>query len=377
MLRSEVANSRKNASEAKAGAELSLYGITKKYSETAAVDNLDLCVAPGEFVTLLGSSGSGKSTTLMMLAGFIAPTSGRITIAGKDVTRLEPARRNLGVVFQHYSLFPHMTVAQNVAFPLEMRKLPKHIITDKVSTALSMVQLSDKQARYPRELSGGQQQRVALARALIFGPQALLMDEPLGALDKNLREHMQLKIKRLHTELGATVVFVTHDQEEALTMSDRIAVMQHGRIAQIATPTEIYSRPVNRWVAEFIGQSNLLAGTVSSVESDGRYCVELKSGERLSIDGIKGLKRDDAVYAVLRPETIRLDASDMSGNRVQATVNEVLYLGHTVKLTASLADGTTLQVQAQNTLHGAPVHPGQAVTLYWPSDALWLIGAAS
>src|SRR5271156_2298598 len=222
------------------GAELHLSGITKMYGRAAAVNNLNLTVAPGEFVTLLGASRSGKTTTLMMLAGFTSPTSGEINIGGRNVTNLPPGKRNLGVVFQNYALFPHLTVAQNLAFPLQMRGVDSRTISTAVTQALELVRLPDKHGSFPRELSGGQQQRIALARAIISQPQALLMDEPLGALDKNLREHMQSEIRQIHKSLGATVIFVTHDQEEALTMSDRIAVMHKGGIAQIALAEEVY-----------------------------------------------------------------------------------------------------------------------------------------
>ncbi|MBJ7221536.1 MULTISPECIES: ABC transporter ATP-binding protein [unclassified Brenneria] len=356
--------------QVKAGAELRLEGLTRRFGQTAAVDNLNLKVEPGEFVTLLGASGSGKTTTLMMVGGFTAPTAGRILIGGKNVTDLPPAKRDLGVVFQNYALFPHLSVFRNLAFPLEMRGVSGKVIRRKVADALDMVQLSDKSQRLPDELSGGQQQRIALARALIFEPQALLMDEPLGALDKKLREYMQLELKRLHTSCGATVLFVTHDQEEALTLSDRVAVMQDGRIAQIDTPQSLYERPENRWVAEFIGQSNFIGGYIDGVDAAG-YDVRLDSGERVRGRGVRHLSGGQRVSAVLRPEKIRLAAAGRLA--VNAVVSEVLYLGHTVKVTVRLNDGTALLVQTQNIDLERAITPGMTISLGWRPESLWFI----
>ncbi|PWC13445.1 ABC transporter ATP-binding protein [Brenneria corticis] len=365
-----VANLSLRSGQLKAGAELHLEGLTRRFGHTAAVDNLNLTVEPGEFVTLLGASGSGKTTTLMMVGGFTAPSKGRILIGGRDVTHLPPAKRNLGVVFQNYALFPHLSVFRNLAFPLEMRGAAGNVIRQKVADALEMVQLADKGHRLPRELSGGQQQRVALARALIFEPQALLMDEPLGALDKKLREHMQLELKRLHTSSGSTVLFVTHDQEEALTLSDRIAVMQDGRIAQIDTPQSLYEQPQSRWVAEFIGQSNFIGGYIDGVNAAG-YDLRLDSGERISGRGVKHLSYGQRVLAVLRPEKIRLAAEDQLP--LNAVISDVLYLGHTVKVTVRLNDGTALLVQAQNIDLEKAIIPGMVVSLGWQPESLWLI----
>lgn len=363
---------------ARRGAELRMEGISKLYGKSAAVRDLDLTVHAGEFVTLLGASGSGKTTTLMMLAGFTLPSAGRITIAGRDVTGLPPGKRDLGVVFQNYSLFPHLTVAQNLAFPLEMRGMAKARIGQEVQRVLELVKLPQMAQRYPRELSGGQQQRIALARAIIFAPQALLMDEPLGALDKNLREHMQVEIKRLHASLGATVVFVTHDQEEALTMSDRIAVMQDGGIAQIAAPTEIYERPANRWVAEFIGQSNFLPGRVENLDADAAV-VRLDSGELVRMRGALRPAIGARVNGVLRPERIRVlpvdQASDLPGGALRAQVDDVLYLGHTLKLGVRLADGTVLMTQSSSGAHARAPQVGDAVALSWEQDSVWMVAS--
>ncbi|WP_409306200.1 ABC transporter ATP-binding protein [Pectobacterium sp. B1J-3] len=352
------------------GTEIRLQGITRHFGQSVAVDNIDLTIEPGEFVTLLGASGSGKTTTLMMVGGFTAPSSGQILLGGKNVTNMPPAKRNLGVVFQNYSLFPHLTVARNLAFPLEMRGVSRAAIGKKVADALDMVQLADKKHQFPRELSGGQQQRIALARALIFEPQALLMDEPLGALDKKLREHMQLEIKRLHTSSGSTVLFVTHDQEEALTLSDRVAVMQDGRIAQIASPQFLYEQPANRWVAEFIGQSNFISGRVHAIKADG-YDVILDSGESITGRGVKHLICGQRVLAVLRPEKIRLAAPEILP--VKAVVTDVLYLGHTVKATLRLNDGSVLLVQTQNNHLEKTLVPGMDLSLGWQPEDLWFV----
>ncbi|VFR34436.1 Putrescine transport ATP-binding protein PotA (TC 3.A.1.11.1) [plant metagenome] len=367
-------------SSARRGAELKLEGISKFYGASAAVKDLDLAVQAGEFVTLLGASGSGKTTTLMMLAGFTTPSAGRITIGGRDVTALPPGKRDLGVVFQNYALFPHLTVAQNLAFPLEMRRMPRARIDAEVRRALELVQLADKGGRYPRELSGGQQQRIALARAIVFEPQALLMDEPLGALDKNLREHMQVEIKRLHTSLGATIVFVTHDQEEALTLSDRVAVMQDGRIAQIAPARDIYEQPASKWVAGFIGQSNFLPGVIET--RDGEDCVvRMAGGERIKARGNVAPTIGQEVVGILRPERVRVAAADSAadvaapaGSRLSATVIDTLYMGHTVKLGLQLADGTVLRSQSASDGHASLPAVGATVSVQWDPGSVWLVG---
>src|SRR5216684_2196131 len=244
-------------------------GIQKTYDgEHLVVKNLDLDIRKGEFVTLLGPSGSGKTTTLLMIAGFEVPTSGAIELAGDDLAATRPFQRNIGMVFQSYALFPHMTAWKNVVFPLKMRRFPKHEMKARADRMLDLVGLRQFADRYPRELSGGQQQRVALARGLVFNPDVLLLDEPLGALDKNLREQMQVEIKRIHREVGITMIYVNHDQTEAMTMSDRVAVFCNGKVEQVGSPLEVYNRPVNRFVGEFIGDSNFFAGRVDSSRPD-------------------------------------------------------------------------------------------------------------
>jgi len=283
------------------GSYLSLRGLVKSYDgRSKAVDGVDLDIARGEFVTLLGPSGSGKSTTLMMVAGFEEPTAGAIHLGGRELVGTPPYRRNIGVVFQSYALFPHMTARRNVEFPLLMRRLDAAAVRARVDRVLDLVGLREVASRYPRELSGGQQQRVALARALVFEPDVLLLDEPLGALDKNLREQMQVEITCIHREVGITTVYVTHDQTEAMTMSDRIAVFNRGRVEQAAPPLEVYTRPATRFVAEFVGDSNLLEGR--AVEAGIR--IE-RLGATLDVGGRRP-PADEVVDLVIRPENIRV-----------------------------------------------------------------------
>ncbi|OQS38886.1 spermidine/putrescine ABC transporter ATP-binding protein [Chromobacterium haemolyticum] len=307
--------------------------IQKSYDgENLIVKNLNLDIRQGEFLTLLGPSGSGKTTSLMMLAGFETPTGGEIQLAGRSINRVPPHKRNIGMVFQNYALFPHMTVAENLAFPLSVRGVSKAHIQDKVKRALAMVQLDAFAGRHPGQMSGGQQQRVALARALVFEPQLVLMDEPLGALDKQLREHMQMEIKHLHQRLGVTVVYVTHDQGEALTMSDRVAVFHQGEIQQVDAPAQLYERPGNAFVANFIGENNRLQGTLLS--QDGERClVELERGERVAALAVKVGETGSRVSLSVRPERVHLNArSEACANRFSGRVAEFIYLGDHVRV---------------------------------------------
>ena len=289
------------------GCTLALRALTRRYPNFTAVDGIDLDVASGEFLTLLGPSGSGKSTTLMMVAGFTTPSRGRILLNGNSIGGLAPERRNIGVVFQNYALFPHMTVFENVGFPLRMRRQPRAAIEERVTTALRLVQLGGLGDRMPRQLSGGQQQRVALARSLVFNPDLLLMDEPLGALDKNLREQMQFELKRLHRELGMTILYVTHDQqEEALTMSDRIALMNKGAIAQVGTAEDLYERPTSRFVAEFIGESNIIEGRLENTAGGNAGWFLTANGVRLPVLLDGGANCSERQLLVLRPEKLSL-----------------------------------------------------------------------
>lgn len=306
-------------------------GISKSYGPLSVVDNLDLDIAKGEFVSLLGPSGSGKTTLLMMLAGFETPTKGLILVDGEPVNHVPTYKRDMGVVFQSYALFPHMTVEENIAFPLQMRGISKPESATRVAKALDMVQLSAMADRWPAQLSGGQQQRVALARALVFEPRVVLMDEPLGALDKQLREQMQLDIRALHNRLGLTIVFVTHDQSEALTMSDRIAVFNKGRIEQIGPPREIYDRPTSRFVAEFIGETNLLEGTVASIEK-AQSRIQLGIGRHIVAGQADTLRAGQRVFLCVRPERIELKERPGVLNTVAGEVADCVYQGDHLRI---------------------------------------------
>jgi ABC-type Fe3+/spermidine/putrescine transport system ATPase subunit len=311
---------------------------SKVYGRVEALAPTDLTVGAGEFLTLLGPSGSGKSTLLNLAAGYLEPSSGRIWIGERDVTGVPARHRNIGMVFQNYALFPHMTVAENVGYGLKVRRVPRQEIARRVSEALELVQLSGMEGRGIGQLSGGQQQRVALARALVIEPDVLLMDEPLGALDRQLRKAVQLEIRRLHAAHRRTTIYVTHDQEEALVMSDRIGLMRNGRIVQIGTAAELYDRPANTFVASFLGESNLLAGTVEEL-SEGAARLRV-SGLDLLIDGTAspGLRPGTTAAALIRPENVRLDESD----GVPARIKEVVYLGELIAVRLELVDGTTL-----------------------------------
>jgi putative spermidine/putrescine transport system ATP-binding protein len=342
--------------------------VEKSYDgETLVVRELDLSISQGEFVTLLGPSGSGKTTTLMMLAGFEMPTRGRILLGGSEITRTPPHKRGIGMVFQNYALFPHMTVAENLAFPLEVRRLGKAEVKARVERALDMVKLSPFGARKPSQLSGGQQQRVALARALVFEPRLVLMDEPLGALDKQLREHMQYEIKHLHGRLGVTVVYVTHDQSEALTMSDRVAVFNNGRIEQVASARDMYERPETAFVAQFIGENNELSGTVDRLE-DGVACVRLACGSLVRARAGSGLGTGGSVIVSVRPERVRLDRQGWQGqerqNSFAATVREVIYHGDHLRLRLA-AFGSEDFIVKSSVTDGARPEAGAEIHIGW------------
>jgi putative spermidine/putrescine transport system ATP-binding protein len=338
--------------------------VEKMYGSFHAVRTLNLSIGRGEFLTFLGPSGSGKTTTLNMLAGFERPSRGVIMLDGKSVDRLPPYERNIGMVFQNYALFPHMSVQQNVAFPLSVRKIQKADIGPRVRRALEMVRLEQFGERKPAQLSGGQQQRVALARALVFEPSLVLMDEPLGALDKKLREHMQIELKQIHEMLGVTIVYVTHDQSEALTMSDRVAVFDRGAVVQIGTPTGLYNEPATAFVASFIGENNLLDGVVERVGS-GQCIVALPTGLQATACAIGGLKPGDPAHLSIRPERIGLaEAGGRADNRFPATVDGRIYLGDHQRLLARLANGqvVTLKIGPE----GAPA-AGETIDLCWSS----------
>jgi putative spermidine/putrescine transport system ATP-binding protein len=324
------------------------------------VRSLDLDIRRGEFLTWLGPSGSGKTTMLMMLAGFEAPTAGEILLEGRSLAAVPTHKRSMGVVFQNYALFPHLTVAENLAYPLRRRRMGRADIQSALRRAIAMVNLTGLEARYPSQLSGGQQQRLAVARALIFQPAIVLMDEPLGALDKNLREQMQLELKHLHAELGATIVYVTHDQSEALTMSDRIAVFHEGVIQQLASPEEIYERPVNSFVANFIGENNALPGRVEAM-AGGTCRVRLETGDLIGALPV-GVARDGRTLVSIRPERLRLGRGAAGdGNRLRASVAETIYSGGHVRL--HVKAGSTPLMMKLPLDEARDLQPGTAVTL--------------
>jgi putative spermidine/putrescine transport system ATP-binding protein len=362
----------KKTAAAAAHPALSLRGLVKRFGDVPAVDGVDLEVTRGEFVTLLGPSGSGKTTTLRMIAGFTAQTAGTIEVDGVDMSHVPPYRRDVGMVFQNYALFPHMTAAQNIAFPLQMRRVGRSEIRTRVAEALGLVKLDALGDRYPRQLSGGQQQRIALARAVVFRPRLLLMDEPLGALDKKLREALQLEILRISRQLGATVVYVTHDQEEALVMSDRIAIFNHGRIEQLGGGEELYDRPVSLFVADFIGESNILRGRF---ERDGNGGWLTRAAWRWRVGPAwmerSALESGVAAALVVRPERLQLIAADAAPdtgvNAVEAAVTEVLYLGSTRKFELALPDGVPAVVRQPIGTPG-DWRPGDRVQLAWSID---------
>ena len=348
--------------------------VRKTYDgETLVVKNLNLAISRGEFLTLLGPSGSGKTTSLMMLAGFEVPTSGDIRLAGRSIAGLPPHKRDIGMVFQNYALFPHMTVAENLAFPLSVRKRPKAEIGERVAKALRMVHLEKFGGRRPAELSGGQQQRVALARALVFDPQLVLMDEPLGALDKQLREHMQLEIKHIHESLGVTVVYVTHDQTEALTMSDRIAVFNHGVIQQIDLPDRLYQEPCNSFVANFIGENNRLTGIVRDI-SGGVCRVELPTGESVLATAVSVDRAGQPTTLSIRPERIALDRGGTGGtgagreNHLGARVLERIYLGDHLRLRLAVADSDDFMVKVPFADEVQAFQAGHDVSVRWGAE---------
>ena len=351
---------------------LVLRGLAKRFGDATAVDGVDLDVRKGEFVTLLGPSGSGKTTTLRMIVGFTRQDAGTIEIDGQDMSRVPPYRRDVGMVFQNYALFPHMTAAQNVGFPLQMRRAPRREVAERVAEALALVKLESFGDRYPRQLSGGQQQRIALARAVVFRPRLLLMDEPLGALDKKLREALQLEILRVSRQLGATVIYVTHDQEEALVMSDRIAIFNHGRIEQLGSGEDLYDRPISLFVADFIGDSNILRGRFER-DGDGGGVRGDEATWRVGSAWVarSGLADGSPAALVVRPERLVIRPIDHPAetgvNSVTATVTEVLYLGATRKFELAVADGLAAVVRQPIGTPG-DWRPEDRVQLAWAVD---------
>ncbi len=349
--------------------------VQKSYDgETLVVKNLNLDIARGEFVTMLGPSGSGKTTTLMMLAGFETATHGEISLDGQSINLVAPHKRGIGMVFQNYALFPHMTVGENLSFPLEVRGMAKPDRDVKIKRALDMVQMGAFTNRRPAQLSGGQQQRIALARALVFDPKLVLMDEPLGALDKQLREHMQFEIKRLHDSLGVTVVYVTHDQGEALTMSDRIAVFNDGIIQQLATPSDLYERPGNGFVASFIGENNRLPGVIETISGD-RCTVRLADGELIDATPVNVTQKGQKTLVSIRPERVeRQTAKAASSHVIDAEVLEFIYMGDVFRTRLRVAGTDDFVMKSRNAQGEAPLRPGEKIKVGWhPQDARALV----
>ncbi len=345
-------------------------GIARRFGDVVALDDLSLEVSEGEMVSLLGPSGCGKTTLLRVMAGFTRPDAGTIMIGGEIMNDVPSEKRNLGMVFQSYSLWPHMTVGRNVAFGLECRGVPRHELAERVAGALDLVELGAMVDRYPRQLSGGQQQRVALARALVYEPSILLLDEPLSALDRKLRERMQRDLRALQQKLAITAIFVTHDQEEALILSDRIAVMSDGRIIQAGEPREVYEQPRNHFVADFVGRTNSFSATVTSTAT-GEVAIRTDSG--LGLSGYSAVARSpgDLVNAVIRPEKIAVSSDN---NGLEARITEISYVGPVTYLTCRLAGGSDVVVARQNSDPGSSDFAvGGSCRLTWPSENLVII----
>jgi len=376
-IRPAEAGTRPVESDATRRIKVRLSGVGKRYGLVTALHPTDLEMRAGEFVTLLGPSGSGKTTMLNLIAGMTAPTTGRVWIDGKDVTDVPANKRELGMVFQHYALMPHMTIFENVAFPLRVRRRSKAEIETEVAKALSLVRLPDVGTRKPRELSGGQQQRIAIARCLVYSPSIILMDEPLGALDKKLREELQLELKRLHRELGMTILYVTHDQEEALTMSDRIVLMNGARIEQMGAPEELYFRPRSLFAATFLGDSNILTGMVKS--TGAVVDVETPYGTFRSSEIEPGTASvGDAVQILIRPENFHTQraSAERNDNRITGQMVSSIAYGGVTKTFVRLSDGKQLVVQELTKAGRMTVEPGTPATLSWNAGDGWILPPA-
>jgi spermidine/putrescine transport system ATP-binding protein len=362
-------------SEEHAGGRVQLQGLTKRYGAALAVRGIDLDIPPGEFFCLLGPSGCGKTTTLRMIAGFERPNSGRILLDGRDVSGTPPNKRNVNTVFQSYALFSHLTVAENVAFGLRFTRTSKEETRSRVSQALSLVQMEEFRDRKPHQLSGGQQQRVALARALILNPSVLLLDEPLGALDAKLRKTLQVELKALQEQVGVTFIYVTHDQEEALTMADRLAVMSEGRIEQVGTPREVYEEPASAYVADFLGVSNLLDAEAVGETPDGR--CRLRAGELELLASRGHTSARGPVKVVVRPERVRVEVPGKTGeNRLPGKIERVVYAGAISQLVVTLERGAPIQCMLANDGVDASFERGVPVSVYLPCEALRVLGTA-
>jgi spermidine/putrescine ABC transporter ATP-binding subunit len=349
----------------RSGAPVSLRDVVKSFDRYRAIDDVSLDIEPGEFITLLGPSGSGKSTTLMLIAGFEQPDTGRVLIDGADVTSVPAYRRNIGMVFQNYALFPHLTVAENIGFPLKQRGIARAEIQERVVRMLELVQLSGYDTRFPQQLSGGQQQRVAIARAIVFNPPVLLMDEPLSALDKQLRENLQFEIKRLHDSLGITFIYVTHDQKEALVMSDRVAVMNEGRIAQIGAPETLYDSPASHFVASFVGEANFLKA--DSIAADATGTVVRIGDSVLRCGGADGMH--DGALCMVRPEKLTVRRRGGTGNAttnvMQGTVRDTVFMGEMIRYVIELPNGALVTAKQQHRAGTPILSPSEPATIEW------------
>ena len=358
-----------NAEEGPAGGHVQLVDLAKRFGAFEAVCGIDLDIPPGEFFSLLGPSGCGKTTTLRMIAGFERPSGGHIFLDGKDVSDTPPNRRNVNTVFQSYALFSHLTVAENVAFGLRFAKASREETRSRVGEALSLVRMQELRDRRPHQLSGGQQQRVALARALILNPSVLLLDEPLGALDAKLRKALQIELKALQEQVGITFVYVTHDQEEALTMADRLAVMNEGRIEQVGSPREVYEEPASAYVADFLGVSNMLDAQVVGADSDGRCRVRIGDSELFASRGDTSAR--GPVKVVVRPERVRVEAPGETGeNRLPGIIERIVYAGAISQLVVTLDRGTPIRCMLANDGAGSSFDRGAPVSVYLPCEAL-------
>jgi putative spermidine/putrescine transport system ATP-binding protein len=350
--------------------KLRVDGVHKRFGSFVALKETSLELREGEFLTLLGPSGSGKTTLLMMVAGLMEPDGGNLWIDGRLATYAPPYERDIGMVFQSYALFPHLTIAENIAFPLRMRRHPSAQIDKQVKDVLELVQLPHVAQRFPRELSGGQQQRIALARCIVYQPSIILMDEPLGALDKKLRDQLQIEIKRLHKQLGTTILYVTHDQQETLTMSDRVCLMNHGHIEQIGTPNDLYFRPRTVFAADFLGESNILGGQAISQNDAMVSITSVELGGSLLAPG----NQTGALNWMVRPERMRLASAPEPGfNAVQGVLSEVIFTGGVTRSLITTPGGASLMVAGLTFEQGLATQPGQAVWVLWhPSDTVLL-----
>jgi putative spermidine/putrescine transport system ATP-binding protein len=349
------------------GAIVRFANVQKSYDgETLVVKNLNLDIAKGEFLTMLGPSGSGKTTTLMMLAGFEPATHGEIYLKGKPINDVPPHKRGIGMVFQNYALFPHMTVNENLAFPLQVRNVSKADIEARIAKVLKMVELPHMGNRRPGQLSGGQQQRIAVARALVFEPDLVLMDEPLGALDKQLREQMQYEIKHIHDRLGVTIVYVTHDQSEALTMSNRIAVFNDGVVQQLSSPDDLYERPQNSFVAQFIGENNKLKGTVAEVGKDNIATIKLESGDIVKALAVNNMAKGDRTLLSVRPERVDINPTAKTADTMlSGRIAELIYLGDHIRARLEIAGHNNFIVKLPNKARSGNLNQGNEVKVGW------------